>query len=253
MRILIKFGSAILNKNNKLNHKLLKNKIKEISKLQKNGNQIIIVSSGAVACGMEIEGLKKRPTEPLKLQLLSGIGQIRLMKYYKDYFKKQKVKVSQILLTHHNFSTEKEKSTLIQIINSYINQKTIPIINENDMISKEEFSSNNIFTDNDILSALIAENLRIDLCILLTDVEGLYDYNKKPKPKLIEKVEKIDSNIKKIASKKSNGIGKGGMYSKVIAAERMTKKRVTVIIANGKYKLKDILSNKVKRTLFVKR
>ncbi len=254
MRILIKFGSTILSKNNKLNYSLLKSKIKEISELHKRGNEIIIVSSGSVACGMEIEGLKTRPTNILKLQLLSGEGQIRLIRNYKKLFDKKNIKISQILLTHHNFETKEERQTIINIINEYLKQKIIPIINENDLINKEEFNSNNVFTDNDILAAIISKNLKVKLALMLTDVDGLYDCNPKfnSHPKLIKEVKKINKEIKKIASNKANSLGLGGMHSKVIAAEIMTKKGTDVIVANGNLKLKDIMNNKVNRTLFKK-
>lgn len=254
MRILIKFGSTTLSKNNKLNYNLLKSKVKEISKLHKKGHEIIIVSSGSVACGMEIEGLKIRPTNILKLQLLSGEGQIRLIRNYKKLFDKKNMKISQILLTNHNFETRKEKQTIIKIINEYLKQGVIPIINENDLVSKEEFNSNNIFTDNDILASIIAKNLKVKLTLILTDVGGLYDCNPKfnSHPKLIREVKKINDKIKKIASNKANSLGLGGMYSKVIAAEIMTKKGIDVIVANGNLKLNDILNNKVDRTIFKK-
>ena len=104
MRILIKIGSAQISKGSKIHYKWLKAIVREIAELHKKGNEIIIVSSGAVAAGMEVEGLTKRPKDVLKLQLLSGEGQIRLMKYYKDYFKAYKILVSQILLTQHSLS-----------------------------------------------------------------------------------------------------------------------------------------------------
>lgn len=252
MRIIIKIGSALLNKDNKLNYELLKTKIEEISELQKQGNEIILVSSGAVMCGMEIENINERPKDVLKLQLLSGEGQIKLINYYKELFEKENIRVAQVLLTHHNFDKQEEKNTITKIINSYLKQNIIPIINENDLVSKEEFESNNLFTDNDILTALIAKDLNIDLAIILTDVKGLYDFNPKSNSnsKLIEEINEINNDIIKMASKETNPFGLGGMYSKVIAAEMMMKEEIDVIVANGNLKIKDIMNNKVERTLF---
>jgi len=252
MRILIKLGSSLISKNNQLNYELLKLKVEEIIELQKKGNEIIIISSGAVACGMEIENLKERPENTLKLQLLSGQGQIKLIKNYKDLFKEKNIKIAQILLTHHNFDTKKEKKTIIEIINSYLKQNIIPIINENDLISKEEFESDNIFSDNDILAALIAKHIKADLVLILSDIDGLYEDNPKlnPNSKLIEEVYKINEKIKKKTSETTNSLGLGGMYSKIIAAERITKQGIDVIVANGNFKINDIIENKVKRTIF---
>ena len=252
MRILIKIGSALTNKNNNFNYELIKEKVKEISDIHKKNNEIIIVSSGAVACGMEAEKLKERPKDTLKLQLLSGEGQAILMKNYQELFAKESIRVSQILLTHHNFDTNEEKQAIINIIGAYLKQKIIPIINENDLINKEELEDNKLFPDNDILAALVAKEIKADLVIILTDVNGLYKSNPKTNnnPKLIEEVKIIDNTIKEMALKETNSLGLGGMYSKVIAAEMLTKSGINTIIANGNLKIGDILENKVKRTIF---
>ncbi len=252
MRILIKIGSAQISRGSKIHYKWLKNKAREIAQLHKKGNEIIIVSSGAVAAGMEVEGLTIRPKDVLKLQLLSGEGQIKLIKYYKDYFKAYKILVSQILLTHHSFAIEEEKKSIIQIIDAYLAQKTIPIINENDLVCKEELEYKRMFTDNDILTALVGTAVNVDMVIILTDVDGLYKGNPKTnsQAELIEKVEHLDNTVKEMASNETNDLGLGGMLSKVEAAEVLTNSCIDVIIANGKYKLEEIIENKVKRTIF---
>jgi glutamate 5-kinase len=252
MRILIKIGSAIVISNNKLNYELIRVKIKEISKLQKQNNEIILVTSGAVAAGMEIENLENRPKDSLRLQLLSGIGQINLMKTYQKLFSKENIKVSQILLTHHNFDNKEEKTTMTNIINSYLNQNIIPIVNENDLINKEEFESKYNFSDNDILTALIARCLKPDLVLILTDVDGLH----KSPPYVnndsgfISKVNKVDEEIKNMALNETNPLGLGGMYSKVIAADMIMGSGIDVIVGNGNFNIKELIDNKVKRTLF---
>ena len=249
MRILIKIGSALLSKNNKFNLELLAKKVSEISTLKKN-NEIIIITSGAVASGMENEKIKDRPKETLELQLLSGEGQVILMKNYQQLFEKENIRVAQVLLTHHNFDKEDEKIAIMKILNSYLKKGIISIINENDLISKEEIDSK-LFTDNDILAALVSIGLKVDLAVILTDVNGLYDSDPKvnPNPKLIEEVIEINENVKRLAGKPNN-LGLGGMISKITAAEMMNKEGINVIIANGNLNLSDIIENKVKRTLF---
>jgi glutamate 5-kinase len=252
MKLVIKIGSSLTSKENRFNKELIKEKVKEISELYKKDNEIVIISSGAVACGMEIENLNIRPKDTLKLQLLSGIGQVLLMKYYKEFFDLEGIKIAQVLLTHHNLDTPKEKETTKKILDFYIKEKIIPIINENDLINKEELEKDRLFTDNDILAALVAKELSADLLLILTDVDGLYETNPKNKKdsKLISEVNIIDENIKKMASKETNSLGLGGMYSKIIAAEILAEDNINTIVANGNFKIQDILENKAKRTLF---
>ncbi|MBN1835072.1 MAG: glutamate 5-kinase, partial [Spirochaetales bacterium] len=179
MRILIKIGSALISSHNRIHYRWLKGKTREIAALHRQGNRLILVSSGAVAAGMEIEGMTVRPTDTLQLQLLSGIGQIKLMKYYKDYFKPEGMRVAQILLTHHNFSSRNEETTVNAIIDAYLERGVIPVVNENDMVNKEEVEFQPVFSDNDILAALVAIRARVDLLLILTDVDGLFRANPK--------------------------------------------------------------------------
>lgn len=144
MRLVIKIGTALISRGNRINIEWLDAKVKEIAELHSQGHQIIIVSSGAVAAGMEIEKLFKRPNDTLKLQLLSGEGQIKLMKYYKDYFKEANILIAQVLLTHHNFASKNEEESIKTIMEAYLRQGTIPVVEVKridrrikDMASKE--------------------------------------------------------------------------------------------------------------------
>jgi glutamate 5-kinase len=252
MRICIKIGTALISRNNRLNYRWLKGKVREIAALEKQGHQIVIVSSGAVAAGMEIAGRRIRPTETLELQMMSGMGQIRLMKYYKDYFKFEGIHVAQILLTHHNFASKNEEATIREIMESYIGAGIIPIVNENDMINKEEVEFKPVFTDNDILAALVALRIEAQLLLILTDVDGLYQANPKQdrRVRLVEEVDLIDQRIERMAAKGSNPLGLGGMASKVRAARIAVSHGIDTIVANGRYPLVQVLDEKVPRTRF---
>ncbi len=252
MRILVKIGSALISRGNRINYTWLESKVKEIADLYKQGHEIILVSSGAVAAGMEIENLSVRPAGTLKIQLLSGEGQIKLMKYYKDYFKEHNILIAQVLLTHHNFANRDEERTIKVIMEAYLRQGTIPIVNENDVVNKEELEYKRIFTDNDILAALVSIRLKVDLLLILTDVDGLHmgDPKQNSDVDLIEEVEVIDRRIKTVASKETNPLGLGGMHSKVKAAEMVTEQGIEAIVANGHFPISDILSHRVKRTVF---
>ncbi|MFW6288376.1 MAG: glutamate 5-kinase [Spirochaetota bacterium] len=252
MRILIKIGSALISDGPRVRFPWLAQKIWEIGELVGEGHRFIIVSSGAVAAGMELRGITERPTNVLELQMLSGIGQVRLMTYYKDLFREWRVSVAQILLTHHNFATDRERITVTEIVNAYLEQGIIPVINENDMVDKEEFEYQKSFSDNDILAALVGANVGIDLAILLTDVDGLYaaDPKKDASVQLIATVERVTAEIEAMASKEGSALGLGGMSSKVIAARRLTEAGIPTMIASGKYSLPDIVSRKAPSTTF---
>jgi glutamate 5-kinase len=252
MRALIKIGSALISEGNRVQYRWLLGKVREIAGLHRSGHEIALVSSGAVAAGMEIEGLNVRPKDTLQLQLLSGMGQIKLMKYYKDYFKRFRINVAQVLLTHHNFANQNEERTIRSIMEAYLKQRTIPIVNENDMVNKEEVQARPVFSDNDILAALVAIRLRAELLLILTDVDGLYQANPKHNSQvaLIEEVREIDRRIEQMAARETNPLGLGGMASKVLAAKMVAEHGIETIVANGRYSLPDILQNRVPRTLF---
>ena len=189
----------------------------------------------------------------LELQLLSGIGQVRLMTYYKDLFREWGIPVAQILLTHHNFASERECSTVTQIITACLSKGIVPIINENDMVDKEEFEYHRSFSDNDILAALVGVNTGAELAILLTDVEGLYASDPKMNRdvSLIEEVARVTPEIEAMAGAEGNPLGLGGMSSKVTAARMLTEAGIPTIIASGHYPLPDIVARRVPVTTFL--
>lgn len=256
-RILIKIGSAIIAKNGKFDKEFLKNKVKEISNLIINGKKIILITSGAVVMGMEIENLKERPLNTAKLQLLSGKGQVRLMNKYAKYFWEHNIDTAQILLTHHNFLNESEVKNLRDIINGYLEKGDIPIINTNDVVTKDELTpcSFSGFSDNDQLAALVAVHLDVNLMLILTNVDGLYEDNpyNNHNAKLIKNVTKVTDDIENMAKRGVSKNGLGGMYSKVMSAKIAMEKGISTIVAHGKYDINKILENKVNRTTFSKK
>ncbi len=252
MTILVKMGSALISEGPRIRFPWLAQKVWEIAALIEEGHRFLIVSSGAVAAGMELQGITTRPQDTLDLQLLSGIGQVRLMRYYKDLFKERGVSVAQILLTHHNFASDRERDTITQIIDAYLSRGIVPVVNENDMVDKEEFDFEKSFSDNDILAAIVAVNARVDLAVLLTDVEGLYaaDPKKHDQAQLIEDVNGVTDEIEAMAGAETNSLGLGGMSSKVTAARRITEAGIPAIIASGHYHLEDVIQRRVPSTRF---
>jgi glutamate 5-kinase len=252
MTILLKIGSALISDGARIRFPWLAQKVWEMAALVEDGHRFVVVSSGAVAAGMETEGITERPTNVLDLQMMSGIGQVRLMKYYQDLFRERGISVAQILLTHHNFATERERETITQIAKSYIEKSVVPVINENDMVDKEEFDYHKSFSDNDILAALVGVNLHVDRAILLTDVDGLHvaDPKRDVDADLIEEVDQVTPEIEALAGDGRSKLGLGGMGSKLAAARTLTEAGIETIIASGRHSLAAIVSGEAPATRF---
>jgi glutamate 5-kinase len=251
---LIKIGSALISPSGRLDHVFLISKCTEIAALLDAGDKVVLVSSGAVAAGMEVTDHNERPSETLELQLLSGIGQTRLMKYYRDYLGYYGRQTAQLLLTHHNFSSAGEERTVSRLLEAYLERGMVPIINENDVVNKEELEHRGHFTDNDILAALVAERLHVDQALLLTNVDGLMhrrgDGNGGTTDTLVRRVEAVTEEVKALAWGGPSAVGLGGMYSKVVAAERMTARGIEVIVGNGRLPLATLIHDPDRRTVF---
>lgn len=255
MTRLIKIGSALVSPSGRLDHVFLVSKCTEIAALLDAGDRIVLVSSGAVAAGMEVTDHDERPDDTLELQLLAGIGQTRLMKYYRDYLGYYGRQTAQLLLTHHNFASPDEERTVGRLLEAYLERGIVPIINENDVVNKEELEHRGHFTDNDVLAALVAERLHVDQALLLTDVDGLMhrrsDGNGRQSHALVRTVEAVTEEIKALAWSKPSAVGLGGMYSKVVAAERMTARGIEVIVGNGRLPLTTLINDRRQRTVFL--
>ena len=257
MTRLIKIGSALISPSGRLDHVFLVSKCTEIAALLDAGDRVVLVSSGAVAAGMEVTDHSERPSETLELQLLAGIGQTRLMKYYRDYLGYYGRQTAQLLLTHHNFASSGEELTVSRLLEAYLERGIVPIINENDVVNKEELEHRGHFTDNDILAALVAERLHVDQALLLTNVDGLMrrrgDGNGGSTDTLVRTVETVTDEVKALAWGGPSAVGLGGMYSKVVAAERMTARGIEVIVGNGRLPLPTLIHKPDRRTVFLAR
>lgn len=240
-RIVFKFGTNVLRNDDKeISLSRIYTFIEEISKLHKLGKEIIIVTSGAVGLGAKELNVDSSESISLK-QACAAVGQCRLMSIYEDGFGKYSIDTAQILLTEDDFTNRVKYLSLSNVLNTLLDLKVIPIINQNDTVSASEleYSSNPIygvsFSDNDKLSALVASKLDADLLIILSDINGLYDDNPKENPnaKLISLVNDITEEVESYASSASKG-GRGGMITKLQAAKIVTHSGGFVLIANGK-------------------
>ncbi len=252
LKIVIKIGSRQLNTpKNQLDLKNLKALTSQIAKLQHQGHRIVLVSSGAILCGSEIFGGRHLVKTLPEKQAAASIGQVSLMEKYAQFFKKSKISIRQILLTSDEIKNGAKKKNALQTLHQLINLKVIPIINENDSVTTEEIQ----FGDNDILSAHVTELLGANLLIILSDVEGLYTANPKkdPNARVISLVTRVTSQIRKIATGETSSGGRGGFSSKIKAVEMLSKKKISVVVANGRRKnvLVDIVAGKNIGTRFL--
>lgn len=249
MKIVIKVGTSTLtDKEGLLNKKYISEFAAVVSGIEKNGHNVIIVSSGAIGAGIGHLKLKSRPETLREKQALAAVGQPLVMNAYNEAFAKYGITVAQLLLTRDDFDSRTKYINARNTMSELIEKNIIPIINENDTIAVEEIN----FGDNDTLGALVASAVDADTLIILTDVDGLYDGHPSS-GKLISKVEKITEEIEAFASpKSSSGKGTGGMKTKVLAAKIAAASGVNTVITNGmKLKLlNDIIECKEVGTVF---
>lgn len=234
-RTIVKVGTSTLTYDNgKINYRRIEKLCKVLSDLQNSGEEIILVSSGAIGVGMGKMGLSKRPTENKKKQALAAIGQCELMYIYDKFFGEYNHLVAQILLTRYAVETDRKRQNIINTVDELISQSIIPIINENDTVAIDELDGNN-FGDNDMLSAIVAGLISADRLIILTDIDGLYDSNPATNPdaQKISVVEKINSDIMDMAAGTGSNRGTGGMVTKLQAASYATKRGIEVSVING--------------------
>ena len=251
-RIVVKVGSSILASVEKgLHYEVFSHLAREIVELKHQGYEIVVVSSGAIAAGMEKLGYKTRPQSITQKQATAAVGQGRLMNIYESYFSRHQQMVAQILLTHDDLSHRRRflnaRNTLLTLLELGI----IPIINENDTVVVDEIK----FGDNDNLSALITNLIEADLLIILTDIDGIFDANPRlnPHARFIPLVENIDADIRGMTGESTNEMSVGGMASKIQAAQKASRFGIPTVVACGTKKeiLHQILKGKEIGTLIL--
>ena len=239
-RIVFKFGTNVLRNDDKeISLSRIYNFIEDIAKLEKQGKEVIIVTSGAVGLGAKKLGVDSNESMSVK-QACAAVGQSRLMCIYEDGFDKYGITTAQILLTEEDFTQRIKYLSLHDTLNTLISLGAIPVINQNDTVSTEELAFYKdafqiSFSDNDKLSALVASELDADLLVILSDIDGLYDDNPKENTnaKKISVVEEVTEEFESFAQNASKG-GRGGMKTKLEAMKVITRSGGTGLIANGK-------------------
>ena len=251
MRIVIKVGTSTLaHPGGRLNIRHTEDLVKVWSDIKNAGHELVVVSSAATGLGVGKLQIA-RPQDMVTKQAAAAVGQCELMYTYDRLFGQYNHTVAQMLLTWADFEHENRRVNLHNTLERLLELGAIPIINENDPISCEEYS----LGDNDTLAALVAECIRADLVILLSDIDGLYtaDPHTHTDARLIPVVEDITPEIDRLAGGAGSALGTGGMATKISAARRATAAGVDLIIANGSHAevLYDIMDGKAVGTRFV--
>ena len=234
MKTVIKVGTSTLTyRNGSVNIRRIESLCKIISDLMNAGNEVILVSSGAIGMGVGKLNLKERPRDIAGKQAAAAVGQCELMYIYDKEFGEHNKTVAQILLTAPDLKCEDRHRKFENTVNTLLEFGVLPIINENDTVATEEIE----FGDNDTLAALVAEGVGADLLILLSDIDGLYTGDPKADKTatLISEVEKITPEIEALAGGAGSELGTGGMQTKIRAAKIATEAGCDMIIANGAY------------------
>ncbi len=231
--IVIKVGSSLVTNNgNGLDQTAIAQWAAQIAKLAALGKQIVLVSSGAVAEGMQRLGWKKRPTAVNELQAAAAVGQMGLVQMYESCFAKHQLHTAQVLLTHDDLADRKRYLNARTTLRTLLDMKVIPIINENDTVVTDEIR----FGDNDTLGSLVANLIEADTLIILTDQQGLYsaDPRSNPDAQFIHSAKAGDPALERMAGGAGTNIGTGGMLTKILAAKRAARSGAHTVIASGR-------------------
>lgn len=230
--VVVKLGTSVLTAGTSyLNRPRLIELVQQCAELRQQGHQLILVSSGAMAAGKEQLGFPQLPPHVPAKQMLSAVGQLKLMGLYQQYFDIYGLRVGQMLLTRADLQHRRRFLNARLTLQALLENGIIPIVNENDTVTAEEIRVG----DNDNLSAMVASLAEADLLIMLTDIPGLFtaDPRQHAGATLIQEVHQIDEALRTLAGDSSSGLGTGGMATKLQAAETALAGGTTVIIADG--------------------
>ncbi|AOU99346.1 glutamate 5-kinase [Acidihalobacter yilgarnensis] len=232
-RWVVKIGSSLLTADGRgLDHAALADWADQIAQLRNDGKQIVLVSSGAVAEGMNRLGWKSRPSALHQLQAAAAVGQMGLIQAYQDQFSRQGLLAAQVLLTHDDLVDRRRYLNARSTLRALLALGAIPIVNENDTVAADEIR----FGDNDTLGALVANLVEADLLVILTDQRGLFDRDPRQHADatLIAEAQASDPCLQGYAASGVGSLGRGGMATKVSAARRAARSGAATIISAGR-------------------
>jgi glutamate 5-kinase len=232
-RIVVKVGSTLItNHGEGVDHALIREWVAQLSALKREGLDVLLVSSGAIAEGMKRLGWKTRPHEVHQLQAAAAVGQMGLVQVYESAFRDHNLTTAQVLLTHDDLADRKRYLNARTTLSSLLALGVVPVINENDTVVTDEIK----FGDNDTLGALVANLIDADHLVILTDQQGLFDADPRTNTsaKLIAEAQAGDALLESMAGGSGSSLGKGGMLTKVLAAKRAALSGTHTVIAYGR-------------------
>lgn len=256
-RIVVKVGTSTLtNELGKSDLRSFDRLACVLSDIQNMGYEVILVSSGAIAIGTNKLKMKTRPKSMRAKQAAAAVGQCSIMHLYDKFFSDYDKTIAQILLNAEDIEQEEKKENLTNTFNALLEMGVIPVVNENDSVSYTEIeSTDRLFGDNDMLSAVVAVLCGAKKLIILSDINGFYDSDPRlnPEARLIQRIEKIDEGVYSLAGGAGSRRGTGGMKTKLQAASLATSQGTDAIITNGKNPeaLYEIMKGQPVGTLFV--
>jgi glutamate 5-kinase len=231
-RIVVKVGSSLVTNNGEgLDHAAIAMWAEQIAALLVSGYEVLMVSSGAIAEGMQRLGWTKRPQEIHQLQAAAAVGQMGLVQVYESCFARFDLRSAQILLTNADLAHPERNANAKATLETLLKLGVVPIINENDTVVTDEIK----FGDNDNLAALVANLIHADLLVILTDQGGLFtaDPRRDPSATLLSDAVAGDPTLEKMAGGAGSEISKGGMLTKVLAAKVAAQTGAATVIASG--------------------
>ena len=232
-RWIVKIGSAIVTDEGRgLDAKAIGAWAEQIAALHRQGKELLLVSSGAVAEGMRRLGWSERPKALYELQAAAAVGQMGLVQAYESQFDRHGIRTAQVLLTHEDAADRKRYLNARSTLGALLNLRVIPVINENDTVAFEEIR----VRDTDTLGALAANLVEADLYIILTDQQGLFDQDPRRHrdARFLSEVSAGDPKLETMASGSAGNLGRGGMLTKVQAAAKAARSGASTLVVDGR-------------------
>jgi len=231
-RLVIKVGTNVLTRpDGRLDSTNISRIVDEIAELKRAGVQLILVSSGAVGAGRELLPAADRLDQVERRQMLSAIGQVRLMELYRQFFAGHDLLCAQVLATKGDFRDEKHRGNMLACFRALLHDQVVPVVNENDVVAVTEL----MFTDNDELAGLVAEMLSVDALVILSSVDGLLDGPPDaPDSTLVPEVAASDSTALAHITPTKTSFGRGGMHTKLRMAQQTARAGIRVYLGNGR-------------------
>lgn len=232
-RVVVKVGSSLVtNEGRGLDHAALSRWAEQIAQLVEGGKQVVLVSSGAIAEGLQRLGWAKRPKALNELQAAAAVGQMGLVQAYESIFRQHGLHAAQVLLTHEDLADRTRYLNARSTLLTLLDLRVVPVINENDTVSTDEIK----LGDNDTLGALVTNLIEADCLVILTDQKGLYtaDPRKHPDAQFVHEARAGDPELERMAGGAGSNVGTGGMLTKILAAKRAARSGAHTLIAWGR-------------------